>query len=233
ADHVVMDIPTGPGTKIKNVQEGRKLARDLINLGDRLGMDVDCALTYGASPVGRTIGPALEVIEALKVLESFDGPNSLIEKSASLAGMLLEMGNVAAKDQGYDLAIETLKNGKALAKFKEIIKIQGGNPDVTHKDISVGEFTEDIIAPNNGYILEMDNKRLVQIARLAGAPNDKGAGILLHKKHGEPLKEGETMMTIYAEKKSKLENAAKSAKERPPFIVEGMMLERIQSFKEI
>jgi AMP phosphorylase len=233
ADHVVMDIPTGPGTKIKNVQEGRKLARDLINLGDRLGMDVDCALTYGASPVGRTIGPALEVIEALKVLESFEGPNSLIEKSASLAGMLLEMGNVAGKDQGYDLAIETLKNGKALAKFKEIIKIQGGNPDVTHKDISVGEFTEDIIAPNNGYILEMDNKRLVQIARLAGAPNDKGAGLLLHKKHGEPLKEGETMMTIYAEKKSKLENAVKSAKERTPFIVEGMMLERIQSFKEI
>ncbi|ABE51262.1 AMP phosphorylase [Methanococcoides burtonii] len=233
ADHVVMDIPTGPGTKIKNVQEGRKLARDLINLGDRLGMDVDCALTYGASPVGRTIGPALEVIEALKVLESFEGPNSLIEKSASLAGMLLEMGNVAGKDKGYDLAIETLKNGKALTKFKEIIKIQGGNPDVTHKDISVGEFTEDIIAPNNGYILEMDNKRLVQIARLAGAPNDKGAGILLHRKQGEPLKEGDPVMTIYAEKKSKLENAVKSAKERPPFIVEGMMLERIQSFKEI
>jgi AMP phosphorylase len=61
ADNVVIDIPTGPGTKIENVQEGRKLARDLINLGERLGMNVDCALTYGASPVGRTVGPALEV----------------------------------------------------------------------------------------------------------------------------------------------------------------------------
>ncbi|MEL4304843.1 AMP phosphorylase [Methanococcoides sp. LMO-2] len=233
ATHVVMDIPTGPGTKIKNVQEGRKLARDLINLGDRLGMDVDCALTYGASPVGRTIGPALEVIEALKVLENFDGPNSLIEKSASLAGMLLEMGGVAMKNQGYDLAIETLKNGKALEKFKQIIEVQGGNPNVTHKDISVGEFNKDIIAPTNGYILELDNKRLVQIARLAGAPNDKGAGLVLHKKQGEPIKEGEKILTIYAEKEGKMDTAFQSANTRPPFIAEGMLLERIQSFKEI
>jgi AMP phosphorylase len=233
ADNVVIDIPTGPGTKIENVQEGRKLARDLINLGERLGMNVDCALTYGASPVGRTVGPALEVREALKVLETGEGPNSLIEKSMVLAGMLLEMGGVAARGQGNELAMETLKNGKALAKFREIIEVQGGNPDVTYKDITAGEYTAEITAPANGYVLEFKNKRVVQIARLAGAPNDKGAGVLIHKKQGEPVKKGEPVLTIHAEKKNKLETALQNAQRDSPIVVEGMLLERVQSFKEV
>ncbi|MFW5987489.1 MAG: AMP phosphorylase [Methanohalophilus sp.] len=233
ADNVVIDIPTGPGTKIENVQEGRKLARDLINLGERLGMNVDCALTYGASPVGRTVGPALEVREALKVLETGEGPNSLIEKSMVLAGMLLEMGGVAARGQGNELAMETLKNGKALTKFREIIEVQGGNPDITYKDITAGEYTAEITAPANGYVLEFKNKRVVQIARLAGAPNDKGAGVLIHKKQGEPVKKGEPVLTIHAEKKNKLETALQNAQRDSPIVVEGMLLERVQSFKEM
>ncbi|ADE36782.1 AMP phosphorylase [Methanohalophilus mahii DSM 5219] len=201
ADNVVIDIPTGPGTKIANVQQGRKLARDLINLGERLGMNVDCALTYGASPVGRTVGPALEVREALKVLETGEGPNSLIEKSMVLAGMLLEMGGVAARGQGNELAMETLKNGKALAKFREIIEVQGGDPSVSYKDITVGEHTAEITAPANGYVLEFKNKRVVQIARLAGAPNDKGAGVLIHKKQGEPVKKANRFLSFMQKRK--------------------------------
>ncbi|WP_321431309.1 AMP phosphorylase [uncultured Methanolobus sp.] len=233
AQKVVMDIPTGAGTKIPDVKTGRKLARDLINLGDRLGMDVDCALTYGASPVGRTIGPALEVIEALKVLETMEGPNSLIEKSAVLAGMLLEMGGVAAKGQGHDLAIETLKNGKAFAKLKEIIEIQGGDPTVTYRDIKVGQYTAELKAPTNGYVLEFHNKRIVQIARLAGAPNDKGAGVRIHKKRGEAVEAGQPVLTIYAEKEDKLADAIKNAREDIPIVVEGMLLEKVADVTEL
>jgi AMP phosphorylase len=233
ADNVVIDIPTGLGTKIENVQEGRKLARDLINMGERLGMNVECALTYGSSPVGRTVGPALEVREALKVLETMEGPNSLIEKSAVLAGILLEMGGVTAKGQGHDLALETIRSGKALTKLKEIIEIQGGDPDVTHSDIVVGEHTAELRAPTNGYIIEFDNKRLVEIARLAGAPNDKGAGVLIHKKRGEPVKKDQPILTIYAEKDWKLSNAISSAHRQLPIIVEGMLLEQVPAFKEL
>jgi len=233
ADNVVIDIPTGAGTKIPDVQAGRKLARDLINLGERLGMNVDCALTYGSSPIGRTVGPALEVIEALKVLETGEGPNSLIEKSAVLAGMLLEMGGVAAKGQGHNLAIETIKNGKALAKLKQIIEIQGGDPNVTHKDILVGEHTAELRAQIDGYIIEFDNKRLVEIARLAGAPNDKGAGVLIHKKRGQSVKKDQPVLTIYAEKDWKLSNALVNAQRDMPLIVEGMLLERVMDVREI
>ncbi|WP_406657540.1 AMP phosphorylase [Methanolobus sp. ZRKC2] len=233
AQKVVMDIPTGSGTKIPDVKAGRKLARDLINLGERLGMDVDCALTYGSSPVGRTVGPALEVIEALKVLETMEGPNSLIEKSVILAGMLLEMGGAASRGQGRDLALETLKNGKALAKMKEIIEIQGGNPDVTYKDIALGEFTAEIKAPANGYVIEFYNKRIVQAARFAGAPNDKGSGVLIHKKRGELVEKDQSVLTIYAEKKEKLEEAVKYCREYPPIFVEGMLIEKVADLREI
>lgn len=231
AQKVVMDIPIGPGTKILDVKAGRKLARDLISLGERLGMEVDCALTYGSSPVGRTVGPALEVREALKVLETMEGPNSFIEKSVILAGMLLEMGGAAPRGQGRELALETLRNGKALAKMKEIIKIQGGNPDVSYKDIAVGQYTAEILAPSNGYIIEFYNKRIVQLARFAGAPNDKGAGVLIHKKRGESVAKGQPVLTVYADKKEKLADAVRYAREFPPIFVEGMLIERVDEIR--
>jgi AMP phosphorylase len=233
ADCVVIDIPVGIGTKVPTLLEGNKLSRDLIDLGERLGMKVECAMTYGASPVGRTIGPAVEVREALKVLETMQGPNSLIEKSTGLAGILLEMGGVATKGHGKDIAMETLRSGKALKKLKEIIEAQGGNPNISHTDIKPGEHRGDLFSPADGYVIEFDNKRIVEIARMAGAPTDKGAGVWIHRKKGETVKKGEPLITIFADKSWKLTNALKSAEKEYPIIVEGMILERVATFKAI
>jgi AMP phosphorylase len=233
ADNVVIDIPTGNGTKVPTLLEGKKLARDLMELGERLGMNVECAMTYGASPVGRTVGPAIEVREALKVLETMVGPNSLIEKSTALAGILLEMGGVASRGRGKDIALETLRSGKALKKLKEIIEIQGGNPNITHTDIKPGEHKAELASPADGYVIEFDNKRIVEIARLAGAPIDIGAGVWIHRKKGETVKKGEPLITIFADKSWKLTSAIKSAEKDNPLIVEGMLLERVQTYKMI
>ncbi|VVB92327.1 AMP phosphorylase [uncultured archaeon] len=233
ADCVVIDIPVGSGTKVQTMEEGKKLARELMELGERLGMNVECAMTYGASPVGRTIGPALEVREALKVLETMQGPNSLIEKSTALAGILLEMGGTAARGRGKDLAMETLRSGKALNKLREIIEAQGGNPKIGHTDIKPGEHRGELTSPADGYVIEFDNKRIVEIARIAGAPIDKGAGVWIHRKKGELVKKGEPLITIFADKGWKLTNALKSAEKDYPLIVEGMLLERVQTFKVI
>lgn len=227
ADNVVIDIPIGAGTKVPTIQDGQKLARDLINLGHRLGMNVECAITYGSSPIGRKVGPALEVREALKVLECMEGPNSLIEKSAALAGILLEMGGASPRDHGKELALETLRNGKALEKMKQIIEAQGGNPNIRSDDVQVGKYTADIFASADGYVIEFDNKWIIEIARLAGAPNDKGAGVAIHKKMGESVKKGDSIITIYAEKEFKLETALSSAQRTNPILVEGMLLRRI------
>ena len=190
-------------------------------------------MTFGGSPVGRTIGPALEVKEALTVLENKGGPNSLKEKSLSLAGILLEMGGVAGRGEGYSAAEEILTSGKALEKLKQIIEIQGGDPAVKSEDIVTGENCEDILAPAGGYVVAFFNKRLVELARIAGAPADKMAGVTIHKKMGERVKKGEPLISICSSSDWELESAVKDAKRQMPIVVEGMLLERYPRMTEL
>jgi AMP phosphorylase len=229
ADLVVIDIPVGENTKVHDIQDGRKLARDFIELGERLGMRVECALTYGDSPVGRSIGPVLEVKEALAVLEGADVPNSLIQKSTSLAGIALEMAGKAARGSGQEVAQNLLSNGKALAKMKEIIAIQGGDPEVKSEDMVPGDHTFEVHAPDSGYIVGLNNRALISLARTAGAPHDRGAGIYLHKKKGTRVEKGEPIFTIYAEKGWRLQRAIEEGRRLMPVVVEGMLLDRIPS----
>ncbi|MFZ3147641.1 MAG: AMP phosphorylase [Methanothrix sp.] len=233
ADAVVVDMPVGPGTKLATSEAGRTLAKDLIDLGGRLGIRVECAMTFGGSPVGRTIGPAVEVREALTVLENKGGPNSLKEKSLSLAGILLEMGGVASRGDGYKAAEDILTSGKAHKKLMEIIEIQGGNPLVKSEEIVIGENCGDILAPAGGYIVAFFNKRLVELARLAGAPADKKAGVIIHRKMGEMVKKGEPLITICSSSNWQLDCAVKEANRQMPIVVEGMLLERYPRITEL
>jgi AMP phosphorylase len=233
ANIVVIDIPVGLHTKVGSMVEGRKLAREFIELGERLNMKVECALTYGDIPVGHSIGPKLEVMEALRVLEGATEPNSFIQKSISLAGIALEMSGKAARGTGATMAQEILVNGKALEKFRQIIEIQGGDPKVKSDDIVPGEHQFVVKAPASGYVIEMNNRSLVTLARTAGAPQDRGAGILLHAKKGTRVKAGEPLFTIYAEKNWRLQNAIEEGRRLLPVLVEGMLLDRVPSISEI
>lgn len=229
ADLVVIDIPVGSSTKVSDMAEGRKMAREFIELGERLGIRVECALTYGDSPVGRTIGPNLEVREALAILEGGDEPRSLIQKSLSLAGIAFEMSGKAARGQGYQMAEEILKSGKALRKLRQIIEIQGGDPGVTSESIKPGQFEFVVNAQQTGYIIELNNRALVSLARIAGAPHDHGAGIMLHAKKGEQVNAGDPIFTIYADRDWRLKMAVEEGRRLMPVIVEGMLLDRIPS----
>lgn len=228
ADTMVLDIPMGSQSKIETIQEARKLARDFIDLGDRLKMRVECAVTYGGSPIGRSIGGGLEVQEALVMLEKFEAPKSFMEKTIAISGMMLEMGGVSAKGEGQKMAAEIVKSGRALKKFKEIIEAQGGDPNVTADSVPLGDKVATVLSPQDGYVLEIYNKRLVAVCRTAGAPHDKGAGLLLHKKKGEYVKKGDGLFTIHADKEWKLDAAIKESLRDPIMYVEGMVLEKIQ-----
>ncbi len=227
ADLVVIDIPVGRNTKIATAQEGRKLAREFIELGERLGIRVECALSYGESLVGHTIGPNLEVHEALAVLEGATEPNSLIQKSLSLAGIALEMAGKAAQGQGAQVAEDILRSGKALEKMRQIIEIQGGDPGVKAEDIVPGECRFDVRAPQDGYVIELNNSALVTLARLAGSPYDHGAGLEIHAKKGTRVRKGDPIFTIYAEREWRLERAIEVGRTLMPVLVEGMVLERV------
>jgi AMP phosphorylase len=233
ANVVVIDIPVGQNTKVPTIQEGRKLAREFIELGERLNMKVECALTYGDTPVGHSIGPKLEVIEALKVLEGASEPNSFIQKSISLAGIALEMSGKAARGTGTAMAHDILTKGKALEKFRQIIEIQGGDPNVKSGDIIPGEHQFIVHAPTSGYVIEMNNKSLISLARIAGAPHDSGAGILLHAKKGKLVNTGEPLFTIFADRNWRLQQAVEEGRRLMPVLVEGMLLDRVPSTVEI
>ena len=210
AEMLVLDIPTGRGTKVKTIGDAELLAKDFMELGRRLNIKVQCAITYGEQPVGYTVGPALEAQEALSVLMGERYVPDLVDKAADIAGILLEMSGMK---NGKTLAMEILKSGKAEKKLREIIGAQGGNPEVKPEDIYVGEETFTIRSKKKGYLLWINNASLVEIARLAGAPKDKGAGVHLHKKIGDAVRENDPLFTIHAERDIKLQRAIDRLKE--------------------
>ncbi len=226
SDYVLIDIPMGPGTKVPDEATAKKYARDFIEMGVRLDMKVECVITYGGQPIGRAVGPALEAREALAALEGKKSPSSLIEKSTSLTGILLQMGGI---HNGKSKAEEFIENGKALAKLKEIIEAQGGNPDITSDEVEIGEHSAEITAINEGYVKAILNKSIVKIAREAGAPYDKKAGLVITKKEGMSVEKGCVLMTIYSSNKSKLDRAVRLAKRLRPIRTEGMVIEVVRS----
>ena len=213
---LVIDLPIGEGTKIHDEEMVGRYARDFIELGKRLGINVECVVTYGGQPVGRAIGPALEAKEGMMALEGKWVSRSLIDKATKLAGIILEMGGVAKRNEGTKLAMQTLKSGEALKKFLEIIDMQGGKGITKSDDIPLGKYTYDIISRESGYIQGISNSSLVKIAKAAGAPKNKGAGIWLYKKNGHQVEKDEKIFTIYADSKLKLDYAVKLATHLKP-----------------
>ncbi|RJS75995.1 AMP phosphorylase [Candidatus Bathyarchaeota archaeon] len=201
---MVLDIPTGRGTKVKTIGDADLLAKDFMELGRRLDIKVNCAVTYGEQPVGHTIGPALEAREALGVLTGVAKAPDLVDKATDIAGMLLEM---SGRKNGKQIALEILRSGKAERKMREIIEAQGGNPEVNPEDIAVGDQTYTVRSNREGILLWINNVSLVETARLAGAPKDKGAGVYIYKKIGDPVKKNEPLFTVYAERNVKLQRA--------------------------
>jgi AMP phosphorylase len=223
ANYLLIDIPTGPGTKVPDREVAHAYVRDFTDLGRLLGINIKCAVTYGGQPVGYAIGPNLEARECIRVLEGQDHPNSVIEKACELAGMLLEMGGIP---HGDVRAKELLASGAAMKKFREIVAAQGGNYDIKSEDLKPGKYVREIRAVKAGYINSVDNKALVAIAKAAGAPNDKGAGILLSKKQGQRVEVDDVVYTIYADSEAKCIRARELAIHYAPFGIEGMVIEK-------
>ena len=224
--HLVLDIPVGAGTKMSSVEDATNFGRLFIELGQRVGVHVQCGITYGAQPVGHAVGPALEAREALLALKG-EGPASLIEKATSLAGILLEMGGKAPIGWGYQLAKDILNSGKAYEKMKEIIAAQGGNPDIKPDEIPVGEYHYEVFAPVDGFVTDVSNTAIAAIARAAGAPKDKGAGVIIHVKRGRKVNKGDKILDIYAERATRLQDAVTVLHNTRPIIIEGMLLKTI------
>ena len=216
ANRLVIDIPTGRGAKIRTLEDANLLANDFIDLGRQLGIKTQCALTYGEQPLGYTIGSALEAKEALEVIMGKRMITDLVDKATDIAGILLGMSGVT---NGRQVAMDALLSGRAEKKLREIIAEQGGNPDVTPSDIPLGEYSFDVTSNQHGVVLWIDNRQLVNIARIAGSPRDMGAGVILHKKLGDKVEQNERLFTVYAKYATKLQRVEKVLEEEVAFAV--------------
>jgi AMP phosphorylase len=226
-DFMVLDIPTGKGCKVTTMEDATALSRAFGELGHRVGIHVECGITFGSLPVGHTIGPSLEAKEALNALiNPKSASTSLIEKSTALAGMLLEMSGKAVRGQGQIMAKEILNSGKAYDKMKQIIEAQGGNPQMKPEEIEIGKYMIELKAPTPGWPADIDNKAVTQIAQAAGAPTDKGAGIHFIVKK-ESVKAGDVIMRIYSNSSQKIERVESLLPKLKPVTIEGMLLGRI------
>ncbi len=224
ATHLVVDIPTGAGTKVPTLEDAKRYAKDLMELGERIGMHVECAITYADQPVGYAVGPNLEARECISILEGNTHPAAVIEKACDCAGIILE---VAGIPNGSAKAKEILNSGEAYRKFMEIVVAQGGRPDLKSEDLKPGKFSYELRSPKSGYVHAIKNKDIVAIAKAAGAPSDKGAGLLFAKKKGQRVEEGEVLLTIYADNEAKLKRAKETAMKYQPMDIEGMLIKRV------
>jgi AMP phosphorylase len=227
ATHIAIDIPTGSGAKIKNMTEAYTLASDFVDLGMRLGLSIQCALTFGEQPLGNAVGPALEAQEALSSLMG-SGPADLKEKAVSLAGMLFGMVGV---EDGRQKAEHILRSGRAEKKLREIIEAQGGNSQVKPDEIPTGDKRAEVNANKSGKVLWISTEDIIRIAREAGAPREKGAGVMLKAKLGEAVKKDGVLLEIYAERSDKLQSALELAQRIKPVVLskrteERMLLDR-------
>ena len=209
--YLVIDMPVGKTTKIPDMETAKALEKKFKYLASKFKIKIKVIMTKTEDPVGRGIGPALEARDVLRVLQQKDNyPADLANKAIHLAGELLELCGKAKKGHGATLAWKTLEGGQAWTKMQELIKAQGGNPNVQPDDIVIGACKKYFVAQKSGRIIFTDNKMINTVARILGAPSDKLAGVYLNKEFNDPVKKGERLFTLYARTQDLIKLATKA-----------------------
>jgi thymidine phosphorylase len=202
--HLLLDIPVGPTAKVRHMREAMQLRKLFEYVGDHMGLHLEAIITDGRQPVGKGIGPVLELRDVLQVLQNDPAaPVDLREKSLRLAGRIIEFDPDVRGGQGYAIAREILESGRALQKMDRIIKAQGEKTDRP----GLGRLSFDVCASMAGTVTAIDNFFLARLARLAGAPISPGAGVDLFHKLGDRVEQGEPLYRLYAEFPSNYEFA--------------------------
>jgi thymidine phosphorylase len=194
--HLLIDIPVGPSAKVHTQSEALRLRKLFEYVGDRAGLEIEVMISDGRQPIGNGVGPALEARDVMQVLQNDPhAPIDLREKALQMAGRMLEFDPDVRGGQGYYLARDLLESGRAWERMQAIVNAQGAQdwpPPEARLQHQVG-------ASAAGSVEAIDNLQIAHIARLAGAPMDKSAGIDIHRKLGDPVHQGEPLYTIYAE----------------------------------
>ncbi len=230
--HLVLDIPLGPTAKVRHMDDAQRLKKLFEYVAARVGMRLDAVITDGRQPVGRGIGPALEARDVLQVLHNDPAaPPDLRLKSLRLAGRVLEFDPDLRGGDGFALARDILDSGRALAKMNDLIAAQGRR-EFDRLAPPLAPLTREVAADRAGIVIGIDNERLARIARLAGAPKAKGAGVDLLHKLGDAVAAGQPLYRIHAANRSELGFACEVADRASGYAI-GAADQLPQSFAEI
>jgi len=206
--HLVIDIPVGPTSKVRTQAEAVRLRKLFEYVARHMGIVTKIVLTDGSQPVGRGIGPVLEARDVMQVLRNEDdAPEDLRDRAVMLAGHVLDFDPALEGGKGYARALELLASGAALAAMERLIEAQGRQT----RKFEPGAHQFEITASSAGTIHAIDCHLIARIARLAGAPMDKGAGIDLLYKVGEQVRKGEALYRIHAGSRTGLDFARELA----------------------
>lgn len=224
ATHLVLDLPVGATLKINHFKDAESISEKFKYLAKRFGVKLTVDINQALEPAGHAVGAALEARDVMKVLmRRPDRPFMLEVKALRLAGKLLDLCLSDAKknkENGEELARRMLESGQALEKMQQIIKIQGGNPDVTPESIKVGQHHFEVPSKHKGTITSFNNKDLTIIAKILGCPEDKKSGIYLTRRIDERVDKNDIICVLYSSDKWKLEEAKETLKNVPIYKIE-------------
>ena len=216
ANKIVLDVTCGKGAFMKNIEDAKKLAKEMIEIGKLAQRETVCILTNMDEPLGYTIGNNLEVIEAIKFLKG-EMPEDLKQVVLELGANMIKLAGLGENIEKNKIKLlENIKNEKAFNKFVEMVENQEG--DTTYlKNIDKfpkAKYIEQITAKKSGYIQEINAEQIGKLASELGAGRikkedeiDYTVGIKLNKKVSDKVNQGENIAYIYANKKEKMQIA--------------------------
>ena len=201
--HCVIDIPIGPTAKVRSMDNGVQLALKLKEVSEFLDIKSQIIFSDGSQPVGFGIGPGLEARDVLDVLQNKrDAPKDLCEKSIRIATEVVSLAWDMPKDTAHELVMDKIKHGEAFKKFIAICEAQG-----EFKEPAIAKYYKTVEAEFNGTISEINNRKVAQLAKLAGAPDTLAAGIDFRVQLKEKVESGQPLFTIHSNSPGELEYA--------------------------
>ena len=216
SDGIVLDVKCGSGALLKDLAKAENMANLMIDIGRKAGRKMVAEICDMSQPLGRTVGNALEVEEAVQVLKG-GGPEDLRQLCLELAGEMIRIGGRAESfEEGKETARQVLSDGRALEKFRQMVRRQGGDDRIVEEPERMGSsrYSRDVLAGRTGFIAETDTREIGRASQHLGAGRlrkedeiDFTAGIRMHVRIGDSVQEGDVLATLYGADSRCLEEA--------------------------
>ena len=217
-DCIVLDVKTGSGSFMKELEDSRTLAKLMVAIGKRAGKRISALITDMDRPLGYAVGNSLEVVEAIEALQG-KGPEDLVELSLALASQILFLADKGTIEECRALAQDAIASGKALDTFAKMVEAQGGDPEYIYhpEKFATAPYSREVKVTQSGYIASVDTEKYGLASLLLGAGRntkedeiDLTAGYMIQKKTGDFVNAGDTLAVLYTSNASLLDAAERT-----------------------